>query len=63
MTSHKTAIAADPKHCGGRPSLYSPEFGEKIADAMATGRSLEAAAAACGIGPRTAFTWQNQHEQ
>jgi hypothetical protein len=28
---------------------------------MATGLSLEAAAAACGVGPRTAFTWQNQH--
>jgi hypothetical protein len=30
---------------------------------MATGLSLEAAAASCGIGPRTAFTWQNQHEE
>jgi len=28
---------------------------------MATGLSLEAAAAACGVWPRTAFTWQNQH--
>jgi hypothetical protein len=30
---------------------------------MATGLSLEAAAASCGVGPRTAFTWQNQHEE
>lgn len=48
---------------GGRPSSYTPDIGERIADAMATGLSLEAAAAACGVGPRTAFTWQNQHEE
>ena len=47
----------------GRPSNYHPEVGQDIADAMATGLSLEAAAAACGIGPRTAFTWQQQHEE
>ena len=50
------------RHPGGRPSRYTPDIGERIADAMATGLSLEAAAAACGVGPRTAFTWQNQHE-
>ena len=43
----------------GRPTKYHPEIGEKIAATMAEGLSLEAAAAACGIGPRTAFTWQN----
>jgi len=30
---------------------------------MGEGLSLETAAAACGIGPRTVFTWQNQHEE
>ena len=50
------------KHPGGRPSSYRPEIGQQIADAMATGLSLEAAAASCGVGPRTAFTWQGQHE-
>jgi hypothetical protein len=42
----------------GRPTKYHPEIGEKIAATMAEGLSLEAAAAACGIGPRTIFTWQ-----
>ena len=51
-----------PKHPGGRPTNYRPEMGQLIADAMATGLSLEAAAASCGVGPRTAFTWQGQHE-
>ncbi len=51
------------RHPGGRPSRYTPDIGERIADAMATGLSLEAAAASCGIGPRTAFTWQNHHEE
>jgi hypothetical protein len=46
----------------GRPTKYHPELGAKIASAMSTGLSLEAAAASCGVGPRTAFTWQNQHE-
>ena len=45
-----------PKHPGGRPSNYRPEIGRQISDAMGTGLSLEAAAAACGVGPRTAFT-------
>ena len=52
-----------PKHPGGRPSNYRPEIGQQIADAMSTGLSLEAAAASCGVGPRTAFTWQGQHEE
>ena len=62
MTRHITS-ASVARHAGGRPSLYSPELGEKIAEAMATGLSLEAAAAACGVGPRTVFTWQNQHDE
>ena len=52
-----------PRHPGGRPSSYTPDIGQRISDAMATGLSLEAAAASCGIGPRTAFTWQNHHEE
>jgi hypothetical protein len=57
------ASLAKPKHPGGRPSRYSQELGEKIAEAMSTGLSLEAAAASCGVGPRTVFTWQNQHDE
>lgn len=32
-------------------------------EAMSEGLSLEAAAAQVGVGPRTLFTWQNQHEE
>ena len=62
MTRHCTSSSA-ARHAGGRPSLYSPELGEKIAEAMANGLSLEAAAASCGVGPRTVFTWQNQNDE
>jgi len=37
------------KHPGGRPANYRPEVGQQIADAMAMGLSLEAAAASCGV--------------
>jgi hypothetical protein len=47
----------------GRPSRYTAEIGQKIADQMATGLSLESAAAACGIGPRTVYYWQREHDQ
>ena len=56
-------LANKTKHGGGRPSKFRPEIGQAIADAMASGLSLEAAAASCGVGPRTAFTWQQQHEE
>ena len=54
---------ARQKHPGGRPTLYRPEIGARIADEMASGLSLEAAAAECGVGPRTAFTWQDKHDE
>ena len=57
------ATTTNPKHPSGRPTIYRPEVGQKVAAAMATGLSLEAAAASCGVGPRTAFTWQGQHEE
>jgi hypothetical protein len=64
MTHLSDAISNQvARHPGGRPSRYTPDIGERIADAMATGLSLDAAAAARRIGPRTAFTWQNQHEE
>ena len=47
----------------GRPSLYTPSLGLKLITAMATGLSLEAAAAKIGVGARTLFSWQNQHEE
>ena len=51
------------KHAGGRPSTYRPELCDLISDAMAEGLSLEAAAAACGVGPRTVFRWQDEIDE
>ena len=50
-----------PKHPGGRPTIYRPERGDMIADAMATGLSAEAAAARVGISARSLFNWQQEH--
>ena len=47
----------------GRPTKYLPELGAMIASAMSTGLSLEAAAASCGIGPRTVFDWQRRYPE
>jgi len=55
--------ATATKHPGGRPSIYKPELGQMLIEAMATGLSAEAAAAKIGIGARTVFTWQQQHPE
>ena len=55
--------ATATKQPGGRPSIYKPELGQMLIEAMATGLSAEAAAAKIGIGARTLFTWQQQHPQ
>ena len=65
MSKHHTASLplASPQRPIGRPTLYRPELCDQIIEAMGEGLSLEAAASACGIGPRTVFTWQNQHDE
>ena len=66
MPKHHTAslpLAIETERPIGRPTLYRPELCDQIIAAMGEGLSLEAAAAACGVGPRTAFTWQTQHDE
>jgi len=48
---------------GGRPTIYRPEMGDQIADAMATGLSAEAVAAKVGISARSLFNWQQEHPE
>ena len=48
----------EAKRSVGRPTDYRPEMDEQIIDAMATGLSLDAAAAEIGISPRSAYQWQ-----
>jgi hypothetical protein len=47
----------------GRPTRYSREISDALVKAMATGLSLEAAAASIGISPRVVFDWQNRHPE
>ena len=62
LEPHNSMQLAVPRAVG-RPTVYTDEVAENIAEAMAEGLSLECAAVACGVGPRTVFTWQNQHEE
>ena len=57
------STALKPKHPGGRPTAYRPEFGEMIIEAMATGLSAEAAAAKIGVSARSLFNWQKEHPE
>src|SRR5262249_1310174 len=47
----------------GRPSLYRPDYCDRIIEAMASGLSAEAAAAKIGISARSLFYWQQQHPE
>ena len=47
----------------GRPTRYSKEISDALVKAMATGLSLEAAAASIGVSARAAFDWQNRHPE
>ena len=49
---------AKPKHPGGRPTSYRPEFCRRIVELMSEGRSLEACAALIGVHPDTLWQWQ-----
>jgi hypothetical protein len=44
----------------GRPTDYRPEMCGKVIAAMATGLSLDAAAAEIGISPRSAYKFQRE---
>jgi len=56
--------APQSKNSGpGRPTRYSKKIGDTLVEAMATGLSLEAAAASIGVSARAAFDWQNRHPE
>ena len=47
-----------PKHPGGRPTSYRPEFCQRVVALMAEGRSLEGCAALLGVHPDSLYEWQ-----
>jgi hypothetical protein len=51
------------KHPGGRPTIYRPELGQQLMQAMADGLSAEAAAARIGISARSVYEWQKLHPE
>ena len=52
-----------PKHLGGRPTSYRPEFCRRIVELMSEGRSLEGCAALIGVHPDTLTEWQKVHPE
>ncbi|MEN9498900.1 MAG: hypothetical protein RIS83_719 [Pseudomonadota bacterium] len=61
--ARKSAFAPTTRRRPGRPSLYTPVVGQQLIEAMATGLSLEAAAAQIGLSPRVVFDWQQRHPE
>ena len=52
-----------PKHAGGRPTSYRPEFCGRVIELMAEGRSLEGCARLLGVHPDRLQEWQARHEE
>ena len=52
-----------PKHPGGRPTDYRPEYCELVVAEMAKGYSLGAFAATVGVARRTITEWMAVHEE
>jgi transposase len=51
------------KHPGGRPTVYKPEYCQKVIDFMSQGYSLEAFAGSIGHHKQTVYEWRNKHPE
>ena len=47
----------------GRPTSYRAEFGARIVELMAEGRSLDGCASLVGVHPDSLYTWQKAHPE
>lgn len=47
----------------GRPSLYQPEFCERIVDRQSNGWSLAEVAAEIGVSRQTLMNWADEHPE
>jgi hypothetical protein len=61
--THRQSLPPKIQRKRGRPSRYSKEISVALIEAMATGLSLEAAAASIRISPRVVFDWQSRHPE
>ncbi len=57
------AKADKPKHAGGRPSLYRPEYCEQIVAHMSDGSSATSFAASIGVCRETIAVWAAEHPE
>ncbi len=57
------SMAPKPKHPGGRPTDYRPEYGPQILDLMSAGLSLAAAAAEIGIHRQRVYDWVERYPE
>ena len=56
-------IEAPEKRPVGRPSLYDPEYCEKVRELGRLGKSVEQMAYHFNIGLRTIYQWRDAHEE
>lgn len=47
----------------GRPTIFTPDLGERILALMAEGLSLAAAAAECDVHRQRVYDWETQHPE
>jgi transposase-like protein len=52
-----------PKHPGGRPSIYRPEFCEQAIEYLKTGASIEELGLELDVGYSTIYQWMHEHEE
>jgi transposase-like protein len=48
---------------GGRPTTYSPEYGEKLCALIGEGLSIRAACLLLGVSRQTLHNWKRKHQQ
>lgn len=54
-------MSADHPNPRGRPTIFTPELGDRILALMSEGLSLAAAAAECDIHRQRIYEWVEQH--
>lgn len=63
MTDAQQVVFEKPKHPGGRPTDYKPEYCEDIIGHMAKGFSLESYAGKIGTHRDTLYEWMKVHQE
>lgn len=63
MSKHSFEPKAKPKRPVGRPTLYRPEYCEKLIEHMSQGYSFESFAATVGTHRGVLYEWANKHKE